>query len=91
MNQDEMLAIMKESGALLDGHFELRSKLHSNRYFQCANVLRYPRLAGRLCDELVARMRKRVPGVPRRSVRAKTGTLGPEVRSRRSEVRGVDR
>ena len=62
MNQEEMLAIMKESGALLDGHFELRSKLHSNRYFQCANVLRYPRLAGRLCDELVVRMQKRVPG-----------------------------
>ena len=62
MNQEEMLAIMKESGALLDGHFELRSKLHSNRYFQCANVLRYPRLAGKLCDELVARMQKQMPG-----------------------------
>jgi orotate phosphoribosyltransferase len=61
MNQDEMLAMMKESGALLDGHFELRSKLHSNRYFQCANVLRYPRLAARLCDELVVRMQKSAP------------------------------
>ena len=62
MNQEEMLGILKDTGALLDGHFELRSKLHSNRYFQCANVLRYPRLAARLCDELVARMQKSMPG-----------------------------
>lgn len=62
MNQEEMLSILKETQALLDGHFELRSKLHSNRYFQCANVLRYPRLAARLCDELVAKMQKGIPG-----------------------------
>ena len=62
MNQEEMLGILKDTGALLDGHFELRSKLHSDRFFQCANVLRYPRLAARLCDELVARMQKSMPG-----------------------------
>ena len=62
MDQKEVLAILKETEALLDGHFELRSKLHSDRYFQCANVLRYPRLAARLCDELVARMQKLLPG-----------------------------
>jgi orotate phosphoribosyltransferase len=53
MEQKEILGILKESGALLDGHFELRSGLHSDRYFQCANVLRYPRLAAKLCDALV--------------------------------------
>jgi orotate phosphoribosyltransferase len=42
---------------LLNGHFELRSGLHSNRFFQCANVLRYPRVAGRLYEELVARLK----------------------------------
>lgn len=62
MNQEAMLSILKETEALLEGHFELRSKLHSPRYFQCANVLRYPRLAARLCDELVAKMQKSVPG-----------------------------
>ena len=57
MTQEEVLQAFKETGALLEGHFELRSKLHSDRYFQCANVLRYPRIAARLCDELVAKMK----------------------------------
>lgn len=57
MDQNDILGIMKESGALLEGHFELRSKLHSDRFFQCANVLRYPRRAQVLCEELVRRMR----------------------------------
>ena len=56
MTEQEILKIFSDTGALLEGHFELRSKLHSDRYFQCANVLRYPRLAARLCDELVAKM-----------------------------------
>ena len=57
MTNEEVLQIFKDTGALLEGHFELRSKLHSNRYFQCANVLRYPRIAGRLCDALVENMK----------------------------------
>ena len=56
MTEAEILKIFADTGALLEGHFELRSKLHSDRYFQCANVLRYPRIAARLCDELVAKM-----------------------------------
>ena len=56
MTEQAILKIFADTGALLEGHFELRSKLHSDRYFQCANVLRYPRIAARLCDELVAKM-----------------------------------
>lgn len=56
MTEEEILKVFADTGALLSGHFELRSKLHSDRYFQCANVLRYPRIAARLCDELVSRM-----------------------------------
>ena len=56
MTEQEILQVFADTGALLEGHFELRSKLHSDRYFQCANVLRYPRIAARLCDELVAKM-----------------------------------
>jgi len=52
MKQAGVLRVLRETGALLDGHFELRSKLHSDRYFQCANVLRYPRKAARLCKAL---------------------------------------
>lgn len=68
MNEKDILKVLEDTGALLSGHFELRSGLHSNRFFQCANVLRYPRIAGRLCDELVTRMQSalavgRVDGV----------------------------
>ena len=57
MTEQEILKIFADTGALLEGHCELRSKLHSDRYFQCANALRYPRIAARLCDELVAKMK----------------------------------
>lgn len=57
MTQEEVLDSFRKTDALLEGHFELRSKLHSNRYFQCANVLRYPRIAAKLCDALVEKMK----------------------------------
>jgi orotate phosphoribosyltransferase len=40
----------RASGALLEGHFELSSGLHSDRYFQCALVLSEPRRAEALAD-----------------------------------------
>ena len=69
MTEKAVMAAFKKTGALLEGHFELRSKLHSNRYFQCANVLRYPRIAARLCREVTKRavasgkLGKRIDGV----------------------------
>ena len=55
MTEQEILALLEETGALLNGHFELRSKLHSDRFFQCANAMRYPRVAEKLCAELIRR------------------------------------
>lgn len=55
MTEKQILKAFKDTGALLEGHFELRSKLHSNRYFQCANVLQYPRIAAKLCREVTRR------------------------------------
>ena len=43
MTSPDVLSIFKETGALLEGHFQLTSGLHSNQYFQCAKVLQYPR------------------------------------------------
>ena len=43
MQTDEILDL-ESTGALLSGHFELRSKLHSDRFFQCALLQRHPRL-----------------------------------------------
>jgi len=57
LKSDDVLAMFKESEALLEGHFELRSGLHSPHYFQCAMVLRFPRLADRLCAALAGQMR----------------------------------
>lgn len=39
MTNEEALAIFKETGALLEGHFILRSGLRSRQYFQCALAL----------------------------------------------------
>ncbi len=43
LTKEQTLAIFRESGALLDGHFLLTSGLHSPNYFQCAKVLQYPK------------------------------------------------
>jgi orotate phosphoribosyltransferase len=37
-----VIDILKEAGALLEGHFLLSSGRHSNRYVQCAKLLQYP-------------------------------------------------
>jgi orotate phosphoribosyltransferase len=57
VTDDEVLQIFRDTHALLDGHFLLRSGLHSRQYFQCALVLQYPRIAERLCGELAAKLK----------------------------------
>ena len=42
MSKVEVVEILKKSDALLEGHFLLSSGKHSNRYVQCAKVLRFP-------------------------------------------------
>jgi orotate phosphoribosyltransferase len=59
MNKEEILAIFQDAGALLEGHFLLRSGLHSNRFFQAALLLQYPDIAGKLCAELATRFNGR--------------------------------
>lgn len=39
MTENEVLQIFRDSGALLEGHFILRSGLHSRQFFQCALAL----------------------------------------------------
>lgn len=56
MQEEAILKVFRDTGALLSGHFELRSGLHSDRFFQCANVLCHPREAGTLCAALVEKM-----------------------------------
>lgn len=39
MTNAEALALFRQTGALLEGHFVLRSGLHSRQFFQCALAL----------------------------------------------------
>jgi orotate phosphoribosyltransferase len=57
MEQQEVLKAFRDTEALLSGHFELRSGLHSDQFFQCALLLQYPRIAEKLCAAVVAKMR----------------------------------
>jgi orotate phosphoribosyltransferase len=41
--KEQVLEIFRETKALLDGHFQLTSGLHSAHYFQCARVLQFPK------------------------------------------------
>jgi orotate phosphoribosyltransferase len=44
-----------ETKALLEGHFLLRSGLHSNRFFQAAQLLQHTLVAAELCADLAER------------------------------------
>lgn len=55
MIKEEVLNIFTETGAMLTGHFRLTSGKHSNRYFQCAQVLQHPSHTQALCKELALR------------------------------------
>lgn len=55
--QEEVLKIFKDTGALLKGHFILRSGLHSEYYFQCAQVCQYLDKVTRLAELLVEKLK----------------------------------
>ena len=53
---EDLLALFRKTGALLDGHFVLRSGLHSRQYFQCAILLSYTDVADRVCGLLAEKL-----------------------------------
>src|SRR3954454_19121992 len=61
MTEEEILQIFRQSGALLEGHFVLRSGLHSRQYFQCALALQQMPVVERLGAELAERARPLKP------------------------------
>ncbi|MBS0633612.1 MAG: orotate phosphoribosyltransferase [Verrucomicrobia bacterium] len=54
--QQEVLSIFTRTRALLEGHFVLRSGLHSGHYFQCAQVCQRLDAVERLAELLVAKL-----------------------------------
>jgi orotate phosphoribosyltransferase len=45
LNPEKVIDEFKQTGALLEGHFQLTSGLHSTVYLQCARVLQFPEKA----------------------------------------------
>lgn len=54
----EVLEAFRKTGALLEGHFVLRSGRHSRQFFQCARVLQHPAIASELMGQLADRVRE---------------------------------
>src|SRR5205814_2953382 len=54
---NDLLALFRKTGALLDGHFVLRSGLHSREYFQCALLLQHTDIAAKVCGWLADKLR----------------------------------
>jgi orotate phosphoribosyltransferase len=52
MTNEEILQILKDSGALLEGHFILTSGLHSAQYIEKFRILEQPRYTEMLCKEI---------------------------------------
>ena len=57
MTQDEVIQVFRKSGALLEGHFVLRSGLHSRQFFQCALALQHMPDVEKLGAALAAKVR----------------------------------
>jgi orotate phosphoribosyltransferase len=57
MTKDEALQIFHDSGALLEGHFILRSGLHSRHFFQCALALQQMPVVEKLGAALAAKVK----------------------------------
>ncbi|MFZ1219218.1 MAG: orotate phosphoribosyltransferase [Chthoniobacterales bacterium] len=54
---EDLLAVFRRTGALLDGHFVLRSGLHSRQFFQCAILLQHTEIAAEVCGRLADKLR----------------------------------
>ena len=55
---EDLLALFRKTGALLDGHFVLRSGLHSRQSFQCAILLQHTDIAAQVCGQLADKLRE---------------------------------
>ena len=53
----ESLKILKETNALIEGHFILSSGLHSPKYIQCAQLMSKPNQAIKICESLASKIK----------------------------------
>ena len=57
LSLEESLKILKETKALIEGHFILSSGLHSPKYVQCAQLMSKPSQATQICHSLVKKIK----------------------------------
>ena len=60
LSSEESLKILKETNALIEGHFILSSGLHSPQYVQCAQLMSKPSKALKLCISLSEKITKEI-------------------------------
>jgi orotate phosphoribosyltransferase len=58
LSSKESLKILKETKALIEGHFILSSGLHSSKYVQCAQLMSKPYKANKICISLAEKIKK---------------------------------
>jgi orotate phosphoribosyltransferase len=56
----ESLKILKETNALIEGHFILSSGLHSSKYIQCAQLMSKPNYAVKICESLANKIKNEI-------------------------------
>jgi len=57
LSLEESLKILKETNALIEGHFILSSGLHSPKYVQCAQLMSKPNKAIEICVSLANKIK----------------------------------
>ena len=57
LSLEESLKILKETKALIEGHFILSSGLHSPKYVQCAQLMSKPSQAEQICKSLAKKIK----------------------------------
>lgn len=63
MDEKNVIEVLKECRAFLEGHFQLSSGLHSPAYVQCAQLLQHPGRAGMVCAALADLWKEERPDV----------------------------
>ncbi len=62
LSSEESLKILKETNALIEGHFILSSGLHSPKYVQCAQLMSKPMYADKICRSLASKIKNEIDG-----------------------------
>ncbi|MCL2265954.1 MAG: orotate phosphoribosyltransferase [Treponema sp.] len=53
---EKLINLLRDSGAMLEGHFLLSSGKHSDKYFQCAKLLQYPDKSQEAFEQVVKKI-----------------------------------